>query len=136
MLNAMMHTLILAAGLLLPADAPKENHPKQERNLLEELKLEPLEELKLGPPETLGTDRRVPKKERYPLEELKQFSPQTRLEQFGKWHRLIKPHGDPLDAPWYGVAWEVDLWEARKKAATEGKPLCIWIATGEPAGAA
>ena len=47
-------------------------------------------------------------------------------------HPTIMPR--PGEAPWADVPWETDLWEARKKAAAQGKPIFVWSANGEPLG--
>ena len=53
-------------------------------------------------------------------------------DDFDKLHKLIKPH--PGEAAWAEIPWLTDLWEARKKAAAEGKPIFVWIAAGEALG--
>src|SRR5262249_17575179 len=51
-------------------------------------------------------------------------------DQFGRIQALIKPKpGGFADIPWM-----TDLWEARKKAAAEGKPILIWVGDGHPLG--
>src|SRR5262245_36591616 len=51
-------------------------------------------------------------------------------DQFDKLRALIKPKpGGYADLPWM-----TDLWEARKKAAAEGKPLLVWVGDGHPLG--
>jgi hypothetical protein len=51
-------------------------------------------------------------------------------DQFDKLHELIKPEPGGFD----DVPWLTDLWEARKKAAAEGKPLLVWVGDGHPLG--
>jgi hypothetical protein len=52
--------------------------------------------------------------------------------QFGKFHALLRPKAKEMR---FGqVPWMFDLWEARKKAAAEGKPLLILGAAGNPCG--
>jgi hypothetical protein len=53
-------------------------------------------------------------------------------EQFEKLHSIIKPHAG--EAPWRNITWLTDLWEARQKAAAQGKPIFVWSASGEPQG--
>lgn len=54
-------------------------------------------------------------------------------ERFREIHELIKP--GPGEARWAEIPWMACLWEARKKAAAEGKPLLLWMATeGNPVG--
>ena len=43
-------------------------------------------------------------------------------DQFDKLRALIKPKPGGFD----DIPWMTDLWEARKKAAAEGKPLLVW----------
>ena len=56
--------------------------------------------------------------------------PKIAPEQFGKLRVLIKP----LPGGYDDVPWMTDLWEARKKAAAEGKPLVVWVGDGHPLG--
>ncbi len=51
-------------------------------------------------------------------------------DQFGKLRSLIKPRLGGFD----DLPWMTDLWEARKKAAAEGKPLLVWVGDGHPLG--
>ena len=49
-------------------------------------------------------------------------------DQLAKLHRLIKP--GPGESRWMEIAWHPTVWEARQKAAAEGKPLFIWAGSG------
>jgi hypothetical protein len=49
-------------------------------------------------------------------------------EQFEKVHKLIKPQ--PGESRWREIPWETSLWEARRKAAAEGKPIVVWTGSG------
>jgi len=40
----------------------------------------------------------------------------------------------PGEARWDEIEWTTSLWEGRKRAAAEGKPLFIWAANGNPIG--
>jgi hypothetical protein len=52
--------------------------------------------------------------------------------QFGKFHALLRPKAKEMA---FGkIPWMFDLWEARVKAAAEGKPLLILGAAGNPCG--
>ena len=52
--------------------------------------------------------------------------------QVGKFHALLRPQAKEMR---FGkIPWMFDLWEARKKAAAEGKPLLILGAAGNPCG--
>jgi hypothetical protein len=52
--------------------------------------------------------------------------------QFGKLHALIKPAAG--EDKWAEIPWLTDLWEARKRAAGEGKPILLWEMDGHPLG--
>jgi hypothetical protein len=45
---------------------------------------------------------------------------------------LVK--ASPGEARWDEIEWTTSLWEGRKRAAAEGKPLFIWAANGNPLG--
>jgi hypothetical protein len=62
---------------------------------------------------------------RSPAEEL---TPQS----FDRLLKLIKPTAD--EASWAAIPWMINMGEARKKAAAEGKPLVVWTMSGEPLG--
>jgi hypothetical protein len=47
---------------------------------------------------------------------------------FEKLHTLIKPA--PGESRWMEIDWHPTVWEARQKAAKEGKPLFIWAGSG------
>ena len=49
-------------------------------------------------------------------------------EQFDKIHKLIKPQSGELR--FQDIPWLMSTWEARKKAADEGKPILIWSGSG------
>src|SRR5262245_10856491 len=51
-------------------------------------------------------------------------------DQLDKLRALIKPKPGGYD----DIPWMADLWEARKKAAAEGKPLLVWVGDGHPLG--
>ena len=53
-------------------------------------------------------------------------------EDFSRTFALIK--ASPGEARWDEIPWTTSLWEARRKAAAEGKPLFIWAANGNPLG--
>jgi hypothetical protein len=48
--------------------------------------------------------------------------------EFEKLHTLMKPQ--PGESRWMEIAWYPAIWEARQKAAAEGKPLFIWAGSG------
>jgi hypothetical protein len=51
-------------------------------------------------------------------------------DQFDQLRALIKPRPGGFD----DLPWLTDLWEARQKAAAEGKPLLVWVGDGHPLG--
>ena len=52
--------------------------------------------------------------------------------QFEKLHALIKPQSG--ERSWEKIPWMTDLWEARRRAAAEGKPILLWEMDGHPLG--
>lgn len=52
--------------------------------------------------------------------------------QFEKLHALIKPQAS--EEKFMEIPWLTNLWEARKKAAAEGKPILLWEMDGHPLG--
>lgn len=52
--------------------------------------------------------------------------------QFDKLHALIKPA--EAEDKWAQIPWRTDLWDARKQAAREGKPILLWEMDGHPLG--
>ena len=55
-----------------------------------------------------------------------------RPEQFNKLHALIRPGAD--EEKFMQIPWRTSLWDAREKAAKEGKPILIWEMDGHPLG--
>jgi hypothetical protein len=51
---------------------------------------------------------------------------------FEKLHALIKPAAG--EDKWAQIPWSVNLWEARQRAAAEGKPILLWEMDGHPLG--
>lgn len=43
-------------------------------------------------------------------------------------HAMVRPAD--REAPWSEIPWMTSLWQARERAAREGKPLLIWGAGG------
>jgi hypothetical protein len=52
-------------------------------------------------------------------------------EQFAQLSSLIRPSPGGFEE----IPWMTSLWEARKKAAAEGKPLLVWSGECHPLGA-
>jgi hypothetical protein len=51
-------------------------------------------------------------------------------EEFQQLQRVIKPA--PIEDKWAQIPWLTDLWEARRRAAAEGKPILVWEMDGHP----
>jgi len=49
-------------------------------------------------------------------------------DSFDRLHSLVRPV--EKEAPWSDIPWMTSLWQARERAAREGKPLLIWGAGG------
>jgi hypothetical protein len=56
------------------------------------------------------------------------------IAEIEKLHRLIKPQAG--ESRWMEIDWYPSVWEARQRAAMEGKPLFLWAGSGgaPPAG--
>ena len=52
--------------------------------------------------------------------------------RFGALHGVVKP--TPDEQQWEQVPWMTSLWEARQRAAAEGKPILLWEMDGHPLG--
>jgi hypothetical protein len=52
--------------------------------------------------------------------------------QFSRLHALIQPHPD--EDQWAKIPWLTSLWQARRQAAREGKPILLWEMDGHPLG--
>jgi hypothetical protein len=50
------------------------------------------------------------------------------VEEIEKAHRMIKRQ--PGESRWMEIDWHPNVWEARQKAAREGKPLFLWAGSG------
>ena len=48
--------------------------------------------------------------------------------EFDKLHQMIKPEAG--ESRWMEITWYPNVWEARQKAAAEGKPLFLWAGSG------
>ena len=48
--------------------------------------------------------------------------------EFEKLHAMLEPQ--PGESRWMEVAWHPSVWEGRRKAAAEGKPLFLWAGSG------
>ena len=55
-----------------------------------------------------------------------------RQEQADKLAAIIKPVKD--EDKWATIPWQIDLWQARKLAAEQGKPMLLWEMDGHPLG--
>jgi hypothetical protein len=50
----------------------------------------------------------------------------------GRLEALIRPKPD--EEKWTRIPWLTSLWEARQRAAAEGKPILLWEMDGNPLG--
>ena len=53
-------------------------------------------------------------------------------EKFADLQKAIKPRAG--EEKWNQIPWLSDLWEARKQAAAQGKPILLWEMDGNPLG--
>jgi hypothetical protein len=53
-------------------------------------------------------------------------------DEFKQIRNLVKPGAD--EEKWSQIPWLSSLWEARKQAAAEGKPILLWEMDGHPLG--
>ena len=53
-----------------------------------------------------------------------------KAEQVGKLQALIKPQAN--EEKFMQIPWMTSLWDARQKAAAEGKPILLWEMDGHP----
>jgi DMSO/TMAO reductase YedYZ molybdopterin-dependent catalytic subunit len=51
---------------------------------------------------------------------------------FDRVKQLTRP--EEADEAWLKIPWLSSLWEARKEAAKQGKPMLIWEMDGNPLG--
>jgi hypothetical protein len=49
-------------------------------------------------------------------------------KRFAQVHRMIKPQ--PGELRFNEIPWLLSVWEARHKAAAEGKPILVWSGSG------
>jgi hypothetical protein len=54
--------------------------------------------------------------------------PSLTHEEFEKLHRMLKPQAG--ESRWMEIDWHPSVWEARHKAAAEGKPIFIMAGSG------
>ena len=53
------------------------------------------------------------------------------MAEFEKLHKELQP---PTDELWRTIPWHVSILEGREAAAKAGKPIFVWVASGEPLG--
>jgi hypothetical protein len=53
-------------------------------------------------------------------------------DEFLKLKSLIQP--DSGEDKWAEIPWLASLWQARERAAAEGKPILLWEMDGHPLG--
>jgi hypothetical protein len=59
-------------------------------------------------------------------------APPIAADYFRQLQAVVKPSKD--EDKWAQIPWQVSLWEARKQAAAEGKPILLWEMDGHPLG--
>ena len=57
---------------------------------------------------------------------------EVKIDRIPALQTLIKPR--PEETRWERIPWQVDLWDARRKSALEGKPIMLWEMDGNPMG--
>lgn len=57
---------------------------------------------------------------------------EVKTENLDRLKTLVKPRAEEMK--WEEIPWQVDLWQARRKAAEAGKPLVLWEMDGNPMG--
>jgi hypothetical protein len=63
-------------------------------------------------------------------EGLAAFPSSLTARQFAEYQTLVRPAAD--ESPWAKISWHASVWEARRQAAAEGKPILIWSGGGSP----
>ena len=53
------------------------------------------------------------------------------VADFEKLHKELQP---PADELWRTIPWHVSILDGREAAAKAGKPIFVWVASGEPLG--
>ena len=53
-------------------------------------------------------------------------------KSFRELHALIKPKASEQN--WEAIPWLTSQWEARERAAAQGKPILLWEMDGHPLG--
>src|SRR4051794_41744577 len=51
-------------------------------------------------------------------------------DQLARLQALVKPAAGGED--WLRIPWLTSLWEARRQAAAQGKPVLLWVVDGQP----
>ena len=51
-------------------------------------------------------------------------------DQFARLQALVKPTAQ--EERWLRIPWLTSLWEARRQAAAQGKPILLWEMDGQP----
>ena len=82
---------------------------------------------------TAPSDARPPDPEplRVPLRDAPQAAP-IDPATFRETLAFIK--AKPEELRWASIPWQTDLWEARRLAAKQGKPIFAWAMNGNPLG--
>jgi hypothetical protein len=51
---------------------------------------------------------------------------------FREWLAYVRPR--PEEVRWQTIPWQTDLWEARRLAAQQRRPIFLWAMNGNPLG--
>jgi hypothetical protein len=66
-----------------------------------------------------------------PLQAQEPAKPGLTLAEFERLHKELQPPDNEL---WRTIPWKVSILEGREAAAKTGKPIFVWVASGEPLG--
>jgi hypothetical protein len=77
---------------------------------------------------TLPMSAHVSGQEKTPRPATDSWANKLLAEAFDDVQKVIKPH--PGESRWMQISWLNSLWEARQKAAAEGKPIFVWFGSG------
>ncbi|MGI8915547.1 MAG: hypothetical protein ACR2JY_17475 [Chloroflexota bacterium] len=59
-------------------------------------------------------------------------APQLDAASFRDLITYVRPKSE--ESKWLEIPWQTDLWEGRRMAMAEGKPIFLWAMNGNPLG--
>jgi hypothetical protein len=77
---------------------------------------------------TLPMSAQAPVQEKPPRPAADAWASKLLVEAFDDVQKVIKPQ--PGESRWMEIPWLNSLWDARQKAAAEGKPIFVWFGSG------